>query len=206
MAEVHAVRYSHHMRTIAFYDVIGIKDAFERGDAATMLTDFWNAVDAWTNADVASTPLLIPGTNSMQSPSLRVRTFSDSAVLMMQPEPSIEDFFDIALKLKSSIEKLGIKSYVVVARGDLVDAPELPALGGHLINSDMSRAYENIVGSGAAWVNAYLADKCIGKTTAWHGKHSVYAVDGAVPRTKKSLATCDFKGHGGQVLKVHALG
>jgi len=193
-------------RTIAFFDVVGIKEAFESGNAASLLTEFWTAADAWTNAGVASTPLLIPGTNTMQVPGIRVRTFSDSAVLTMQPEPSIDDFHKIALSLKAAIERHGLKSYVVIGRGSMVEAPDMPALGAHLVGSDMTRAYENVVGSGEAWVNVYLGDRCVGKTTEWHAIYSVYAVgEAALPHGAKHKDSREFVGHERRRVKVFAL-
>lgn len=95
------------VQTIALFDVIGIKQAFASGDAASRLTAFWNAADAWTNAGVGEAMVFIPGTNTMQAPAVRVRTFSDSAVVTMRPEPSSEDFHDIALapKARGAVER-----------------------------------------------------------------------------------------------------
>ena len=193
-------------RTIAFFDVVGIKAAFATGNAAQLLTDFWSAADAWTNAGVESSPLLIPGTNSMQTPDLRVRTFSDSAVLTMHPEPSMEDFHRISLSLKATIERRALKCYVLIGHGDMVDAPEMPALGAHLMGSDMARAYENVIGSGETWVNVYLGDHCVAKTKEWHDRFSVYAVgDAAIPRGAKPHDSREFIGHMKRPVKVFAL-
>lgn len=194
------------VQTIALFDVIGIKQAFAGGDAASRLTEFWNAADAWTNAGVGEAMVFIPGTNTMQAPAVRVRTFSDSAVLTMRPEPSIEDFHKIALSLKSAIERRGLKSYVVIGRGEMVDAPNLPALGAHLVGDDMGRAYENIIGSGEAWVNVYLGDQCVSETKEWHGLYSVYAVgDAALPRGVEPRDTREFSGHQKRNVRIYAL-
>lgn len=193
-------------RAIAFFDVVGIKTAFETGDAARLLMEFWSAADAWTNAGAASESLLIPGTNTMQVPSIRVRTFSDSAVMTLAPEPSIADFHRIALSLKGAIERRGLRCYLLVGCGTMVDAPDMPALGGHIVNSDMTRAYENVIGSGEAWVNVYLADQCVARTKEWHAHYSVYAVgDAAVPRGAKVHDQREFMGHGRQAVKIFAL-
>ncbi|MBI2373300.1 MAG: hypothetical protein HYV07_04820 [Deltaproteobacteria bacterium] len=194
-------------KTIALFDVVGIKKAFESGDAARLLTEFWTAADAWTNAGSFSDAVLIPGTNTMQVPSIRVRTFSDSAVMTIAPELSIQDFHRIALGLKGAIERRGLKSYVVIGRDEMIGVQDMPALGMHLVSGDMTRAYENIIGSGPAWVNVYLGDQCVGRTKEWHDRFSVYAVgDAAVPSRAEVRDQREFRGHEGRAEKIYALG
>src|SRR5690606_16690755 len=107
---------------------------------------------------------------------------------------------------KGAIERRGLQCYVVVGRAEMIDAPDMPALGGHLISSDMTRAYENVIGSGAAWVNVYLADQCVARTKEWHDRFSVYAVgDAAVPRSAKVQDEREFIGHERRAIKIFAL-
>lgn len=193
-------------RTIALFDVIGIKQAFEKGTAEDLFKKFWEAVEAWTNTDAGNQKMRpIPGVRARQKPDLHVRTFSDSAILMLRPEFGLDDFFEIAQSLKHAIERRELRSYVVVAKGDLVEASKHPATGCFTMDSDFTRAYENVIGSGAAWVNAYHADLVVGRTKDWHDKYSVYAVDGAIPTSMTPADSREFKGFGGQPLKVHAL-
>lgn len=195
------------VQTIAFYDVVGIKEAFEEGNAAKLLNEFWNATDAWTNSGAGVPQVLIPSSYTMEKPALRVRTFSDSAVLTMEPEPGIDDFYKISLHLKAAIERHRLKCYVVVGRGEMIEPSEIPALGFHSIDRRGGHAYENVVGSGEAWVNVYLGDRCIGKTPEWHERYSVYAVgESALPQGADGSEFRQFRGHEGRTVKVFAVG
>lgn len=193
-------------RTVALYDVIGISDAFEQGNAAVLLETFWNAAEAWANLEGARTPRFIPRLNRQQVPFVRVRTISDSAVLTMDPEPAIQDFYEVALGLLRAIERAGLRCYVVMCTGALVEAGGLPATGGHVVDRSGNRAFENVLGSGESWVNVYLGDRCVGRTREWHDRFNVYAVgEASIQPGTEPQEHRTFTGFGGREETVFAV-
>ena len=94
-------------RTYAFFDVVGVKDAFRQGSAADVLGKFWTAVDAWTNSGAGGAgPMQIAGQNAVQVPDAYVTTFSDSAILHTEPELEISEFWKLVDGLQEAINRV----------------------------------------------------------------------------------------------------
>ena len=187
-------------KTYAFFDVIGIKHAFRQGNAAEILTKFWNEVDGWTMSgfkDVGK--VRVYGQNRDQDPSPFVRTYSDSAILYNKPEIEIEDFYCLALSLKKKIDIAAGGSYTIINRDDEIVAPSRPILGGIPMGQNNKPRYENIFGSGPAFINIYLADLALKeaiKDKQLNLDFRIYCVGRqSFPRSCEVKASMTFKGH-----------
>lgn len=162
-------------KTYALLDLIGIKSAIKAGKAATILERFWSIADAWTNSQ-SFPSVSIPGKGYRASPDVYVSTFSDSALLHTGEEIEIDDFLTIVRNFKNCIANNICGSYVIISRNDEIAQPSMPAIGGHLIGSNMVPRYSRVAGSGNAWINLHRADAALHKHNEWHGKYSIYCV------------------------------
>lgn len=163
------------IKTYAYFDLLGVKKAFENGTAAELLDEFWNCADTWANSQYFE-PMKVEGNTFMTSPTIYTTTFSDSALIHTKEEHSISDFYLIANSFKHFIERRVGSLYGIVSKNEEKAAPRMPALGGRLMGSDMIPLYTNIAGSGDAWANIHYADGVISKTKEWHGKYTLYCV------------------------------
>lgn len=173
-------------KSYALFDVIGVKQAFAKGSAAGVLQGFWTAADAWTNGVAANFPSMkLAGQNAYQSPSVLVRTFSDSALLSTEEELEIVEFWKLVDSLKKAIDQATNESYVIVNSDQQVAHHAPPVLGFQALHQNNSPAYLNLSGSGPAFVHLFLAEEAIRKQIreqpTWKN-YSVYAID------KRSLA------------------
>ena len=195
-------------KTYAFFDLVGTKQAFEDGTADKLLGEFWMAADAWaTTFNPGNLPL--EGEHAVQAPRVVVRTFSDSALLSTREEHTLDAFYAIAFALKQQIEKrTGSLCYCIVNRDNEVAHHDLPATGGIAFDSDrLVAAYENIGGSGAAWVNLLYADGAIAKAKHWHGKFTQYCVGKqSIPPGREPKDSLQFPGFGKVTAELLALG
>ena len=162
-------------KSYAFFDLLGVKNAFADGTAAQLLEKFWNTADAWTSSPHFPA-MKVYGESFLTQPTVFVRTFSDSAILYTKEEHSIEDFYLIVESFKSSIERGVGKVYVIVSRNKEASAPRMPALGGRMLDHDMTPNYLNIAGSGDAWANIHYADHVITRTKEWHETYTFFCV------------------------------
>lgn len=192
------------LKTYALLDLIGVSSAIQQGTAASLLEDFWDAAEVWTNT-YNHECVTIPGQRSMASPEIHVSTFSDTALLHTRQELEIADFYRVVKVFKKAIENRACASYVVISRNEEIAQPPMPALGFHALGSDTLPLYTRIAGSGEAWVNLHAADKAVQKQKLWHGRYSIYCIgekslpDGVTPKD-----SIDCKGLSGQ-MRVYAL-
>ena len=186
------------LKTYAFYDVVGVKDALKTGKGPDLLKAFWQTADGWTNGPGSSfgqQPVQDGGHTEV--PRVYIVTFSDSALLFTRPEFKLDIFYKIAGSLKQKLEKAVAEVYCIISRGDEIAHPALPALGGTVVDDHSRPAYYNVAGSGEAWVNLHLADRAIAKRKDWHKKFSLYAVgnrsvpDGGAGREQETFKTID---------------
>ncbi len=195
-------------KTYAFFDLVGTKQAFKAGTADKLLGEFWKAADSWaTTFSPGNLPL--QGQNAVQVPRVIVRTFSDSALLSTREEHTLEAFYGIALALKAQIEKqTGEACYCIINRDHEVPHHSLPATGGIAFDSDMMvAAYENIGGSGPAWVNLLYADGAVAKAKHWHGNFTLYCVGkGSLVPSHPSQDSVQFPGFAKTPTDLFALG
>lgn len=164
------------MKTLALIDLIGIKNRFTDGSAASKLQEFWNLADAWTNSQSIEPCPLEDDSRTLIAPQAIVTAWSDSLLLYSDPEIQLVDFYEKMLfPLKAIAERVD-KAYAVVCRGEALDAPEHPALGGRLMRQGGGNAWTQVYGSGPAWMHLWQADKLVTRKTDWHDSYSLYAV------------------------------
>lgn len=191
-------------KTYALFDLIGITDSIRNGSANTVLENFWNAADAWTNGQNHG-PMSIPNAGYTACPIPCVATFSDSALMYTEEELEIDDFYSLVKDLKRYIESRACTSYVIISRNSEISQPSMPALGGYVSGLGGTPRYTRIAGSGEAWVDLHLADKAIGKAKEWHGKYSIYCVGkNSLPRNGKFLEVKECEGLSGKT-NVYAI-
>jgi len=198
-------------KTYAMFDVIGIKAAFKRGEAAEALEGFWNAADAWATSGFSEVgQVWVLGQHATQAPDPFVRTYSDSALLYTGTEVELRDFYRLVLSLKKRIDSAAGDSYVIINRDDEVAAPRFPALGGILMGSDHNPRYVNLAGSGPAFVNLFGADEALKQALRKKQIDSGYRIysvgDQSVPQGASVQATVSFTGHNKASCLVHAIG
>jgi hypothetical protein len=196
------------LKTYAFYDVVGVKDALKAGNGLALLKEFWQTADAWTNGPGNSFgQQAVQDGDHSEEPRVYVVTFSDSALLFTRPEFKLDIFYKIAGNLKQKLQTAVGGVYCIISRGDEIAHPALPARGGTVMDDQNRPAYLSIAGSGEAWVNLHLADRAIGRRKDWHKKFSLYAVGAqSVPGGGAGLEQETFKTIDGGDEIVCALG
>lgn len=194
------------MKSYAFYDLIGVREALEKGEVNELLTKFWNAIDAWTNLQAGSQePARVVGESHIEAPEIFCASFTDSAVMHTSKDHGPSKFYEIALALKDSIERAAGSCYVVLSYADEIAQPNLPAMGGHSFSRSHVPHYYRLAGSGDSWANMMYADMAVTKTKEWHGTYSVYCVgDSSVPENLEPQDTKVIKGLSGEV-NLHAM-
>jgi hypothetical protein len=162
-------------RTYALFDVIGIKRAMASGTAPDLLIAFWDVVEDWTNHGASNLGPLQHAIDYASVPSEPiVRTYSDSALLRTPEEVDLDSFYRLVLDLKQRIENQVTNCYVIVNKDDEIAAREpniWVSTGG-----DPTPRYINISGSGAAFMNLYLADDALKGASAWRKGFSLYCI------------------------------
>jgi hypothetical protein len=192
------------LKTYALFDVIGVKRAFELGNAAAILDRFWTAADVWTNAG-GHGMVDREGGRETQEADPSVVTFSDSALLQHEPEIEINHFWRLVRGLKKAIDAAAGTSYVVVCREHNIDHHSHPALGGLVVDSGGRPRYFNAGGSGPAFANLFSAEQAIRKSA--QRLCNEYAVGPlSEPSGARRISTASFKGLGGRTFEVYGIG
>lgn len=194
------------MKTLALIDLIGIKNRFADGSAASKLLEFWNLADAWTNTQSIDPCPMADDPRTLIAPQAVVTAWSDSLLLYSEPEIPLEHFYEKMLfPLKAIVERAD-KSYAIVCKGEALDAPEQPVLGGRLMRQGGGNAWNQIFGSGPAWINLWQADKLVNRKTDWHDRYSLYAVGAGSLYPKIEVKdTIQMAGTGGSSIPVQAV-
>lgn len=111
----------------------------------------------------------------MRLPDIQVVVFSDAALLTTKTEYSIEDFYKIVRSFKFYIEQRVGDTYCIVNRdkniGSLTPKRQIQ------VGNDNIPKFIFIGGSGAAWINLWLADSALKNRKDWHEYYSLYCVD-----------------------------
>lgn len=159
-------------RTYAYIDIIGTKEILKQDKVFDVLAEFWNESDALINTDsiLASEYYQIDGKNADCRPYVYLRTFSDLAILYTEPELVICDFYKIIEFYRDKIDKLGLKTYCIINRGE----EYISTSSAHSVDNNTIPCYLQITGVGDAQTNIYWADKSIPKK--WKEKYYFYAV------------------------------
>lgn len=196
-------------KTYAYFDVIGIKKAFKEGNASELLSQFWKSTKQWVSRKVSDLGYLpLEGQNADKIPEVYLTVFSDAALLYTRDEHTLDAFYKIALDLLKFIkDEDKLNAYCIINRDKEITVPDNSSIGGYTVNSNNKPYYNRVVGSGAAWVNIYLADLAVKEKQEWHDKYTLYCV-GKRTIADKSFSSSDsikIKGFLGKKVEIYAL-
>lgn len=191
------------IKSLAFYDVIGIKDS-KPADIDKIFMTFWALTDTWINCGMYQEYAPLEGkTNTVTIPSCHLSVMSDSAILSTEREHPIDSFFKIALHLKSHIETQ-LKVYCIINKDEL-SLPNGPVLGGSVFDNNGTKQYNIAIGTGPSWVDLYIADMKLKEIKRWHSKYTLYCVGKKnIPTGFRSQDFITFDGYTGKN-ELHAL-
>jgi len=88
-------------------------------------------------------------------------TFTDSAILTVNPDLNIADFYKVVINLRKYLKAKGTDSYCIVNRDEEKTHPLILNSLEYRNGSRRVLAYANAWGSGPVWVNIYCADQVI---------------------------------------------
>lgn len=180
------------LKSYALLDIIDISKALKEGRADKILNDFWNAADTWINQEVYPEMVSLPRQNVMTAAGIQVVVFSDAALLTTKTEYSIIDFYKIVSDFKSYIEQRVGKACCIVNRDNSIEPSTQDRQ--QLTGSDNIPRFLFIGGSGAAWINLWLAEKAVRKKKDWHDRYSFYCVNEKSRPSQHEKDRCVFKG------------
>lgn len=169
------------MKTFAFIDVIGVKEALSssRAEGEALLRKFWIAMDTFVNNPQDDRICSKAGESTLTSVDVCATVFSDSALIDVLPEIEPRDFYlKILRSLRQHLDRQQIRFYCIVSRGDYLPQPTSPSLGSLNLGSEHTgrTLWNPAAGCGDAWRNIFDADKMIHKHKNWHSKYSLYAI------------------------------
>jgi len=167
-------------KTFAYIDVIGVKKTLaDKNKSKELLERFWTTMDTFTNNRQDSPYCKAVDTGNLVVPDVYCSVFSDSALIDVEPDIEINDFYKKILKsLKICLDKAELPFYCIVSSGDYIGQAISPKLGGWNMGSGHGARplWNPIAGSGDAWIQIFEADTAIKKHKAWHEKYSLYAL------------------------------
>ncbi|GEM_PF-3563651 len=199
------------MKTYAFMDLIGTRDALAAGKAEELLKQFWDFAEFWANhSEVHTDVRRVPTTcsNGQESPDVQVVTVSDSLLLSTVDECELTSFFGLAEHLQTYLEtKVGARFYCIISRGSEVHRPDV---GNVTYQSSVEHVhYRHLAGAGTAWADMMEADNKVQHHKDWRDRYKLYALgidERELPQTVvKADETTIISKWGGATVRVLAL-
>lgn len=142
-------------KNYAYFDVIGTKENPE------LLDIFWSNCAVWAKGTGQKFNDVRNGLSRKYGTiEPCIITFTDSAILTVNQDLDIDDFYKVAINLREDLLVNRIPSYCIINRDEERTHPNMNDIVEYHTNKTVL-SYANAWGSGPVWINIYNADLAI---------------------------------------------